>query len=262
MSDTSNSNPPAESHEIQMIRKQYESNPENIPAQFEGDVNKAVESYKELQARFTKTSQELAALKKAASPEPKPDVKKEEPLPLKLEELKPEEKPPVTWESIEDEFKATGDVSEESVQAIVNLLKLPSRNFVDAHIAYLKSQRASAQAKAQEIAGGTEQYNAVIKWGHTNLSKPEKDALNQALASPGWELAWTGLVTKFKAANTDSGNRMGTNPVGTGDDTAEVFSEQREMTAAISDPRYRTDPKYRDAVQRRIIATNELRNRS
>lgn len=260
--NTTNTPPQEESHEAKMIRKFYTADPSQIPEQFEGDVEKAVEGYKQLQAKFTKASQELAAVKKAAEtpPEPKPEEKPTAPpAPLKIEDAPVEETPAVSWESIEEEFATTGTVSEDSIVKLTAMLKLPSRNFIDAHVAYMKDKREQAHKQAQDIAGGVENYNKVLAWAAKALSQAEKAALNASLNSPGWELAWTGLVTKFNKVNTDGANPRPNAPVATGGgDEVLPWGSQAEMTAAIRDPRYRLDPAYQAMVMKRSAKTAEI----
>ena len=261
---TENNNTPAESHEVQMLRKAVAADPTQIPEQFNGDAEKFINSYKSLQAEFTRKSQELAALKNAAPPSQEPKTEEVKPVDLEIKEPPKVEPPKVTWNSAVDEFSVNGDVSEEtrkalSVQLAVDKNNLEEiagvRQMIDTYVEAMKGQRNLAQTRAVEIAGGVEQYNAVVEWGQKNLNAAEKAQVNQALKSAAWELTWTGLVARFNKAVGDSGNKNPNTPNANMNSAVKPFETQAEMTQAMRDPRYRTHLAYRQEVEARVIAT-------
>ena len=250
--------PEQEAAVIEAMRKNAASNPASIPPQFGGDVDKFIDAYKNLQADYTKKSQELATFKKAPVETPKPAA--EPPKPLHIPDAVVEETPQVSWDTLQTEFQETGDISEDSKKALVAALKLPDTKFVDAYINGLKSQRQLAMTKAVEIAGNSDEYNKVLAWASKTMDVNGRAALNQALSSPSWELTWTGLVAQYKTAAKSSANMPLNAPVG--NDTTEVqpYRTHQEYMKDLADPRYRhnQDPDFVDLVLKRANLTAKL----
>lgn len=266
---TESTTPPAESHEVQMLRKTIAADPTQIPDQFQGDGEKFITSYKALQAEFTRKSQELAALKNNTQAPPVTKTEEVKPVELEIKETPVVQAPKVTWNSVADEFGVSGDVSEETRKALSVQLSVDKNNqeeiagvrqMIDTYVESMKGQRQVAQNKAVEIAGSIENYNAIVEWGQKNLSAAEKAQVNQALKSAAWELTWTGLVARFNKAVGDSGNKNPNTPNANMNTSAKPFDTQAEMTQAMRDPRYRTHLAYRQEVEARVIATQNASN--
>lgn len=245
---------------IEAIRKNATTNPDSIPPQFEGDVEKYINAYKELQADYTKKSQELAAIKKAPAPPTPPNTPPTPPNPLHVGEPPVEETPTVSWDTLAAEFAETGDISAETKKTLVDVLKLPDTKFVDAYIDGLKSQRQLAMSKAVEIAGNSDEYNKVLAWASKTMKPEQRAALNQALSSPSWELTWTGLVSQYKTNAKSSANNPINAPVG--NDTTEVqpYRTHQEYMNDLANPKYRNnlDPDFVDLVMKRAHKTARL----
>jgi hypothetical protein len=241
---------------IEAIRTNAVANPSSIPPQFEGDVEKYITAYKNLQADYTKKSQELADLKAKVKPTDPPKAH-ETPNPLHIGEPPVEETPQVSIEDLQAEFAETGTVSDESKQAVIKALGIKDPRFVDMYIEGLKSQRQLATDKATEIAGGADEYNKVLLWASKNLKPEQRAALNQALSSPSWELTWTGLVTQYRANKQSNSNEPINAPVG--NDTTEVlpYRTHQEMMADLANPKYRQnlDPDFIQLVMKRVAIT-------
>lgn len=254
----------AEDKLMDAIRANAAANPESIPPQFGGDIEKYITSYKELQKKMTQQAQELAEFKKApvtpAAPKAGEAGKPVEPAPLEIKEPKVEETPPFDWDAATEEFNNTGDISEASKARLIADLKIKDPRFVDGFIGFLKQQRQSAQAKAMEVAGGVEQYNAVLEWAHGAFNEAERAALNASLRSPMWELAWTGLVAKYQAASKSSANTMLSGSPGNNTTDVQPYRTHREFMKDLADPRYRSgsDPDFIALVQKRAAKTPEL----
>lgn len=251
---------PQEDKVIDAIRTNAIANPSSIPPQFGGDVEKYITAYKDLQAEFTRKSQELANLKKVVEKPADPPKAPVTPNPLHIGEPPVEETPTISWDDLAAEFSSTGDISEETKKSIVSTLKLPDTKFVDAYIDGLKSQRQLAMTKAAEIAGGNDEYNKVLAWASKNLKPEQRAALNASLSSPSWELTWTGLVTQYKTANKSSSNNPIAAPVG--NDTTEIipYRTHQEYMADLANPKYRynQDPDFVELVMKRAHKTAQL----
>lgn len=255
----------AEDKLMDAVRANAATNPESIPAQFGGDVEKYITSYKELQKKMTQQAQELSGFRKAAeTPAPIADPNKPPatPKPLEITEPPVVETPVFDWDAATEEFNSTGDISDASKAKLIADLKIKDPRFVDHFVGFMKQQRASAQAKAMEVAGGVEQYNAVLEWAHGAFNETERAALNTSLKSPMWELAWMGLVTKYQAANKSSANTMLSGSPGNNTTDIQPYRTHKEMMKDLADPRYRSgsDPDFINHVQRRAAKSPQFSN--
>jgi len=185
---------------------------------------------------------------KKADPAPAKD-------PLKIEKEAPAETPKgLDLSAYQQEFMEKGALSEESFKALEGLGL--GRPVVDAYIAGIQALSERQAAKAFDVAGGQEQYQAVAEWAKENLSEGELEAYNRAVTS-GKEadmmFALRGLVGRYRAEvgmepDLMTGNARGAAPVG--------FRSQGEWKAALLDPRYDKDDAYRADVMERLKRSN------
>lgn len=154
------------------------------------------------------------------------------------------------------EFQANGGLSEASYQELERFGF--NRETVDA---YIEGQQARGERFANagfEVAGGKERYMQMVEWAKANLPRQEIAAFNAQVTSGNLEamkLAVAGLNAKFTQANgvNPGGLMMGSaNPVpATG-----AFQSRAQVVEAMSDPRYSTDPAYRQQVMNKLANSN------
>ena len=144
------------------------------------------------------------------------------------------------------EFEAGEGLSDETYQALEETGL--DRETVDAYIAGLEATRELAFT----AAGGEEAYNDMISWAENNLTPAEIAEFDETIsgATPR-ELvkAVQGLTERYTAGRSREPNLVD------GDNTPvsnEGFRSKAEMTAAMSDPRYKTDSAFREDVMRKI----------
>lgn len=244
-----------------------------LPAEFK-TVEDFTKSYTDTKAELTRKSQELATLRKEPSQDDKPA---DPPAPADTTAKTPEgkaleiaEDPPADadaptmadFEPYQQEFIATGDVSEENREKIAGRLKGmfgdQSRAIVNDYIEGSKVRRDSATKEFMDAAGGADQYAAMVSWAKESLSPAEKDAYNRQVNSGdvhSAKFAIEGLRAKYEKANGRQpqliqGDGQIT-PAPTG-----AFKSVQEMTAAMKDPRYKTDAAYRKSVEQRVAQSN------
>lgn len=122
---------------------------------------------------------------------------------------------------------------------------------------YLEGQRAIAAkyaTAAHEAAGGADKYKSMVAWAGTNFSADEIAAFNAATDSGNpaqLKLAVQALRGRYEAAE---GSDPGLISGGGNAPTVEAFESNAQMSAAIRDPRYKTDPAYRAQVEKKIHA--------
>jgi hypothetical protein len=154
--------------------------------------------------------------------------------------------------------KATkGEAFTDAEYAALEASGMP-RAVADTVAQSLAKTAADERAAAITYAGGEGTANALLAWAATNLTPAERETYNSLLASPNWRVAIdslkaraaTALPTLMEPKLQAGGNEAG-KPVG--------FRSRAEMTAAMSDPRYRKDPAFREQVASRMrFATWDL----
>ncbi len=108
------------------------------------------------------------------------------------------------------------------------------------------------------LAGGADQYNAITEWAGQNMDSSFVNAYDRVVESgdpASIQLALAGLMATYYENNGYEG-RMYSG--GRGEvENAPAFRSQAEVIEAMNDPRYETDPAYRqdvfDALERSNI---------
>lgn len=151
------------------------------------------------------------------------------------------------------EVADSGSLSDTSKAALVKAGVDP-----DVFVAGLRAQETQAVAELSKVAGGEKEFDLVREWAAANLSAAEAQAYNSALDAGNLEsakLIMSGIVAKYTAA-------MGRDPatVVTGDASVhsgvQPFESTAQMVAAMSDPKYKTDPAFRAEVIKRVGASS------
>jgi len=156
-----------------------------------------------------------------------------------------------------DEFAKTGTLSEESVKEIVDL-GIPEATVR----AYVAGQEALAEANVKsimEVAGGEQQYNALVSWAQNNIPEEHIDAYNSIMESGDTatiKMAISGLKARYEQTNGSMGKPGRLLQGGTTTESGGTFRSVAEIVSAMSDPSYSKDPAYRADVERRIATSN------
>ncbi|AUV61498.1 head assembly [Klebsiella phage SH-Kp 152410] len=157
---------------------------------------------------------------------------------------------------IQQEYQNEDSLSDESYKELAEAGY--SKAFVDA---YIRGQEALVNQyvdKVMDFVGGRERFQQV--YGHMQTNNPEgAEALIKAFESRDvatmktiLNLAGQSRDKTFgkKAERTITKRATPAKPVAR---KAEGFESQAEMIKAMSDPRYRTDSKYRREVEQKVI---------
>lgn len=218
------------------------------------------------QAELTRVQQELLALKTAAGAVPAtPDT------PLAPPDAPPADSTAAAREeaakaavaasgfdmsAFQQEFTDTGDVSAEGRDKIAEGLKSlfgdRARQMVDD---YVDGQRDRLTRQTSELftaGGGEEGYKTMAAWAREALSPEEVRQFDRVVSSGDHDAALfaiRGLRSRYEAVQGREPNLIG----GSAAPTARGFASRAEMTTAMSDPRYKSDPAYRRTVEQKVI---------
>ena len=171
-------------------------------------------------------------------------------------------------EEVSDEAPAVSLINEASAEYYANdgtlseetIERFSEMSSTDLVNAYLEIQAKNPQApqgvemsegqvnSVQNAAGGEANYNRVIEWAANNLPNNQIDAFDSVVDSgnpAAIGIAFQGLQRQYDEANGYEGRMLQGKPA---DSRGDVFRSQAELVAAMSDPRYDSDPAYRADV--------------
>ena len=106
------------------------------------------------------------------------------------------------------------------------------------------------------IAGGDDSYGDMMRWAGENLSQQEiemYDAVMDNGDKNAMSFAVQALFNRYQDANGIEGELLTGKPASTQKD---VFRSQAEVVRAMADPRYDTDPAYRQDVYAKLERSN------
>lgn len=245
--------------ELQAVEKFAKSSPNNLPPQFNGDPEKFIKSYKDMRAEITRLQQKV---KQPTSEAPKDET---QPPVNPVDNLKiPEKKEPAPtmedWGKWEGELNATGVLSNGSRELIKQRFGMPD-SVIDGYVSGYQLKLKQTADRAADLVGGQETLRSVVEWAQQSLNDAERDSVNNALRSPGWENVLIGLKARMEQnspTRNEPKNHSGFTKPGVSN-AAEPFANKREMVAAMQDPRYKTDSKYQEWVYAKIRASSKLK---
>ena len=154
-----------------------------------------------------------------------------------------------------DEYYANGN--KLSPETLDKFKQMSSQDLVNAYIEMVEKNPPQANQEAdvsqaqinqiQNSVGGENQYQKLMQWAGQNLPDKEINAFDGLINTGNVDAIQLGvqaLKSKYEEANGYEGRML----TGKAAQTADVFRSQAQLVAAMSDPRYDTDPAYRQDV--------------
>ena len=151
-----------------------------------------------------------------------------------------------------EEFSDKGELSEDTYKSLEKIGL--SKMVVDTYIA---GQQAIVNQQQMEITseiGGMQEYQKLSNWAAENLSDSDLEAYNLTVESGTVDqakFAIRSLYRQFQEAGAPNIAQGSVN--GTG---IPPFQSRAQVTVAMRDSRYETDPAYRDEVLKRLARSN------
>ena len=215
-----------------------------------------LKAYNELQSKLGKPEAEEVEEPSEEPVEAAEEVPAEEPVEIS-ENVK-------TFTDIATRFDAEGGLTEDDM---TTLSAMDSKSLIETYFKYhavqsAKNTQANATAKElqsiRDSVGGDEAYGQMIQWAGQNLGPAEIEQFNAVANSnnaAALGFAVEALSNRWKAVEGYEA------PLVTGKKAAsksKVFRSQAELGRAISDPRYSTDPAYRQDVEEKLARSGDL----
>ena len=203
--------------------------------------------------------------KKLGNTEPEEGEEPSEEQPEAVEEQPEEESEVVAVINRASEvFEQNGELNAESIE---ELSKLDSKELIEAYVSqYSKNLEAAktkavdsqAEAAILDSVGGQESYQQMVQWAANTLDPAEVASYNEVTNSgniAAIKFAVEALNNRYKAAEGYEA------PLVTGKRGSvkqEGFRSHAELSRAIADPRYSTDPAFRQDVEQKLSRSRDL----
>jgi len=156
-----------------------------------------------------------------------------------------------------------------SADTIQQLSSMDSKDLVEAYMQLQGESVEPTQTDPGDIsdadvnavksaAGGEEAYSQLVEWAGNNLDQKSIEAFDEIINSGSVDaikLAVNGLKSQYENANGYEGRMLTGKPPVNSKDT---YRSQAELVRAMNDPRYDSDPAYRQDVIAKLEQSNEL----
>jgi len=227
---------------------------ETIEEQLKVDEESAEEERPEwLDEKFESPEEMAKAYKALQQKMSKPKAEKKESA--KAEEASAPEATTGAIDAARNEFTENGELSDKAFDAL-EAAGLP-REFVEQYIAGQEAMSVQQAATIQESIGGAGNYEAMAEWASENLADGDLDAFNDIVEGQSVEqarVAVKGLYAQFQAAG-GKGPALVQGST-SGDAGVKPFGSTAQVTEAMRDPRYASDPAYREQVEKRMSVSS------
>ena len=228
---------------------------EKLEAEQEGLLAGKYKNAEELEKAYTELEKKLGqdkpedSTEETAEPEPEPEANQTTTL--------------ITDASTE--YAEKGELSQET---LAKFSEMSSKDLVQAYMEAYKDQ-SKQEAEVADLTesevnvirnsvGGDAAYAQIMSWGTANLPQDTMQAFDSLVGSgnaKAIELAVSGLKAQMENATGYEGRMLsGKSPQTSGD----VFRSQPELVAAMNDPRYDSDPAYRQDVIAKLERSDNL----
>ena len=165
-------------------------------------------------------------------------------------------------EANDEYYSNEGQLSPETME---QFKEMSSNDLVNAFIAIQENNPNQGSYSADltdaemnsvyNSAGGEAEYNRLTEWAADNLSDRKLDAFNSMIDqgnATAIQIAVQGLRSEYEAQEGYEGRML----TGKAARAVDGFRSQAEVVRAMSDPRYDTDPAYRQDVYDKLERSN------
>ena len=230
----------AEEQDSLAIGEQALSAQEDLLAGKFRDAEELEQAYMELQKKFS-----------SRDPEPEEPTTDEEPT----EEVEEDSLDTTFLDTLWEESQ--GEFSQETLE---KLGKMDPSDLAQMYLDYRsqqgepETQELSAEnvSALQNMVGGEQQYADMLSWASQNMTEQEIDMYDAVMdrGDPtACFFAVQALAYRFQDASGVDGQLLTGRPAA---DKVDVFRSQSEVVRAMADPRYDTDPAYRQDVYAKL----------
>lgn len=160
------------------------------------------------------------------------------------------------YDAFAQEYMENGELSQQAYDALAEA-GIPHQ-IVDSYIQGQEAMAADLQEQAMDIVGGRQDYAAMTNWAANNLRADEIDSFNNAVNSGDMNqvyLAVEGLHARYRNEFGSQPNLLRGQAQGT---SAGLYNSVAEVTRDMQDPRYASDPAFRQMVAMKLQNSDVL----
>ena len=224
---------------------------EEMAAQEQAMLAGKFENAEQLEKAYLELQSKLGQPREEAEPEPQAEPEPEpEANPFQQNLMKAAQ-----------EYTESGQMSPET---LAQFDSMSSREVVEAvmNMELPQQQQEAADLSTQEVnqiknlVGGEQGYTDLMEWANEALPASVIQNFDNLVSSAGSEmiqLAVLGLQSYYQKSNGYEGNMVTGRTAPTQQD---VFRSQAEVVAAMQDPRYDSDPAFREDVFNKLSRSN------
>lgn len=155
------------------------------------------------------------------------------------------------FDAFANEYYENGGLSDNAYNALEEA-GIP-RSVVDQYIEGQTAIMDDMRQEAFSVIGGEAEYNQMISWAANNLSEREQAAFNANLNTTNFDQAMfaiQGLAARYRS----EAGKLSSNMVygQTNTPSAGSYQSIAEMTREMNDPRYSSDPAFRQMVASKL----------
>ena len=225
----------------QLERNNDPSRPEWLPEKFK-DAEQMAEAYAQLEKKMgSGNTEETTEEYEETQPSPNADVTEVEQV---LDNVG------IDFDVLQQEYNELGGLSEDAYEALAD--KGFPREMVETWIRGQEASNAEYRNSVYETVGGEESYSQMLSWAADNLSSQEIAAYDRAIDSGDIDiikLAVAGLQQKYQSVEGVDPSLIGGK---TTNNTGGNYESWSQVTVDMRDPRYESDPAYRQQVTSKL----------
>jgi hypothetical protein len=229
---------------------------EKLLGKFNG-VDDLAEAYKELEKRLGENSGESQDSSEETSNEkPSEDDKSDEEM-SNEEAAEKAADANLDVQSMSDYYAQNGDLTDDHYEALEKA-GIP-KQFVDEYIQGVEAKASQVEQNVYNEVGGQEQYQEMVEWAKDNMSDEQKKTFNSQIDSNDMgqiKSAVQSLAYQYQQGNPKEPS-LATDTT-SGKSPGSSFESVAQLTEAMRDPRYSTDPAYRRDVEQKLARSNVI----
>ena len=160
------------------------------------------------------------------------------------------------FEAFQTEYNENGSLSDDAYTALEEA-GFP-KSLVDSWIAGQQALQTSTSEAIYEVVGGQDAYQEMVQWAADTLPPNEVEAFNASIDTGDPDLirfAVQGLSARYRSEAGSSPKLVQGEATPT---SSGAFQSVAELKVAMSDPRYHSDPAYRQQVAAKLAKSDIL----
>jgi len=153
------------------------------------------------------------------------------------------------FNTFQNELNETGELSKDAYEALEEAGI--SNEMVNSWLEGQEAREAQSIQQIYNLTGGEEGYNQMLSWMENNMHPTEMEAFNKQIDNMDatTELAVSGVYARYQQSEGAMPSLM------SGDTNVSIeprYESLAQVTSAMKDPRYESDPAYRAQVAGRL----------